>query len=337
MLRRLSARLCACLVIVALGLAGCTAAGSGDGGTSSHKTSTPTTVASPSTLLTQPGMARQAINALLKAADTDTVVKVDISAHEASLSIVRNDKPLTWAWEDGVVAPAESDIANIKQTSFEPRKFNIDNVGELFAEAAATAGSAQNQQLQIVEYNQGQVLMTVTTNPESATVFFRPDGTEVHHLDFTTSAGIREGLSDCLAGHTKVLAVGFDPDTGMYCDLGSTSEGVVTEVSRPATLPPWSAQVKKDTPDQFDAALIQPDVIAGLLAHWETADSSGSASATPTGSASASASAGAQPPKFSWVIDRRDKLAQPVLRLSVRGTTHAYTVTGTDITALLGA
>ena len=127
-------------------------------------------------------------------------------------------------------------------------------------------------------------------------MFFRPDGTEVHHLDFTTSAGIKEGLSDCLAGHTKVLAVGFDPDTGMYCDLDSTSDGVVTEVSRPASLPPWSAQVKKDTPDQFDAALIRPDVIADLLAHWEATDSHGSASATPTGSAS---SAGTQPPKFS--------------------------------------
>ena len=49
-----------------------------------------------------------------------------------------------------------------------------------------------NQNLQIVEYNEGTVLMTVSTKPESRTVFFRRDGSVVNHIDFATPTGMTE-------------------------------------------------------------------------------------------------------------------------------------------------
>lgn len=335
--RRSLAALCACLMTLAVteGVAGCSA---GEPGTRTSATQSASTSASAQdmTPLTTPGMARTAVNALLKAAGTDKVIKVDITAHEASLSIVRDGKPYTWAWMDGQVSPAESDIENVQQTSFKPKDFNIDNVGQLFTEAARTAGSSRSQELQIVEYNQGRVLMTVTTYPETATVFFRPDGSQVHDLAFNTGAGIQEALSDCLDGATSVLAVGFDPDTGLYVDLPGDRDGVVMEVTRPANLPAWSAQLKKQTPDSFKADLIQPSVIAHLIDYLSGLSSSTSTS-SPSAPKNPSASASKQLSRVSWVIDRRDKLAQPVIRFTVDGHTYAYTLAGTDVTTLLGA
>ena len=306
-------------------------------------------------LLTRPGAARAAIDELVAAAGTHQAVKVDISATEASLSIVRNGQPLTWAWTDGVVGRAQSDIANVNQASFDPDTFNLDNVGELFQVAAQMSGSKQNQQLQIVEYNQGQVLMTVTTNPESATVFFRPDGTLVHTLDFTTAEGISEALRDCLGNATQAGVIGYRPGSGLYVELPSDQQGVITLVTRPTSLPRWAASEKGDLPQLFDTSLVNPAVIASIIQlAWAGAPVSPNAVASATGSGSApshpssptssatTTSQGSASDEASsadsvqWVIDRRDKLAQPVLRVTAHGRTRAFTLDGTEVTHLVG-
>ncbi len=287
--------------------------------------------ATPGTLTT-PGSARAAIDELMAAAGTHRAVKVDITPIEASLSIVRNGKAYTWAWTNGVVGPAQSDIADVNQASFDPTTFNIDNVGELFQVAADVSGSRQNQELQIVEYNQGQVLMTVTTNPESATVFFRPDGTLVHTVDFATAAGISEALRDCLGGATQAGAIGYNPGSGLYVDLPGSQPGVIDVVTRPQSLPQWAASEKGQLPELFDVSLVQPAVIARIVQLASIgAPVSPSAVATSVGSSVPSADAAS----VHWVIDRRDRLAQPVLRVTAHDQTRAFTLDGTDVTALV--
>ncbi|HEX2856354.1 MAG TPA: hypothetical protein VHO26_02590 [Propionibacteriaceae bacterium] len=306
--------------------------------------------------LTAPGAARAAIDQLVAAAGTHQAVKVDISATEASLSIVRNGQPFTWAWTNGVVGRAQSDIANVNQASFDPGTFNLDNVGELFKVAAQVSGSQQNQQLQIVEYNQGQVLMTVTTNPESATVFFRPDGTLVHTLDFTTAEGISEALRDCLGTSTQVGVIGYRPESGLYVELPGSQQGVITVVTRPKSLPRWAASEKGTLPQLFDASLVNPAVVASIIqlasagapvspdAVASATDSSptgrptstqSTASTAPTQAGGSDESSSAS--SVQWVIDRRDKLAQPVLRVTAHGTTRAFTLDGVEVTHLVGS
>jgi len=227
-------------------------------------------------------------------------------------------------------------------------------VGELFQVAAQVSGSKQNQQLQIVEYNQGQVLMTVTTNPESATVFFRPDGTLVHSLDFTTAEGISEALRDCLGSATQAGVIGYRPDSGLYVELPGDQQGVITVVTRPKSLPRWAASEKGTLPQPFDVSLVNPAVIANIIqlasagapvspdavtspsgpGSGGPTSTSPTPSASPTGQATASdeSSAGS----VQWVIDRRDKLAQPVLRVTAHGSTRAFTLDGTEVTHLVG-
>ena len=290
--------------------------------------------------LTAPGAARTAIDELMAAAGSHQAVKVDITPTEASLSIVRNGKAYTWAWTHGVVGPAQSDIADVNQASFDPSTFNIDNVGELFQVAADISGSHQNQELQIVEYNQGQVLMTVTTNPESATVFFRPDGTVVHTLDFSTAAGISEALRDCLGTATEAGAIGYNPGSGLYVDLPGSQPGVIDVVTRPKSLPRWAASEKGQLPQAFEVSLVQPAVIARIVQLASIgAPVSPSAVAPSTGASGTSGPAPSADDSAAssvhWVIDRRDKLAQPVLRVTAHGRTRAFTLDGTEVTSLV--
>ena len=306
--------------------------------------------------LTKPGAARAAVDQLVAAAGTHEAVKVDISATEASLSIVRNGQPFTWAWTNGVVGRAQSDIANVNQASFDPDTFNLDNVGELFKVAAQVSGSQQNQQLQIVEYNQGQVLMTVTTNPESATVFFRPDGTLVHSLDFMTAEGISEALRDCLGTTTQVGVIGYRPESGLYVEYPGSQQGVITVVTRPKSLPRWAASQKGTLPQLFDASLVNPAVVASIIQLASAGDPvSPDAVASATGSSPTGGATPSQSPASTaatqaggsdessaassvrWVIDRRDKLAQPVLRVTAHGTTRAFTLDGVEVTHLVGS
>ena len=334
-------------------------------GSSGCAPTAPTTISAPppssasashrAQLLTKPGAARAAVDELVAAAGTHQVVKVDISATEASLSIVRDGQPLTWAWTDGVVGRAQSDIANVNQASFDPDTFNLDNVGALFQVAAQVSGSKQNQQLQIVEYNQGQVLMTVTTNPESATVFFRPDGTLVHTLDFATAQGISEALRDCLGDATSAGAIGYRPDSGLYVELPGDQQGVIKVVTRPKSLPRWAASEKGTLPELFDVSLVNPAVVASIVqlvsggaavSPDAVASATGSAEPSstvvpPASSGTASGTAGPSvtakaADEVQWVIDRRDKLAQPVLRVTAQGSTRAFTLDGTEVTHLVG-
>lgn len=338
------------LAVAALGTTGCAPSAT----TTSAPAVSSASASATSQSLLKPGAARSAVDELVAAAGTHQAVKVDISATEASLSIVRNGQPLTWAWTDGVVGRAQSDIANVNQASFDPDTFNLDNVGELFQVAAQVSGSKQNQQLQIVEYNQGQVLMTVTTNPESATVFFRPDGTLVHSLDFTTAEGISEALRDCLGSATQAGVIGYRPDSGLYVELPGDQQGVITVVTRPKSLPRWAASEKGTLPQPFDVSLVNPAVIANIIqlasagapvspdavTSPSSPGSGGPTSTSPTPSASptgqATASDESSAGSVQWVIDRRDKLAQPVLRVTAHGSTRAFTLDGTEVTHLVG-
>jgi len=97
------------LAVAALGATGCAPSATT---TSAPAVSSGSASATSQSLL-KPGAARSAVDELVAAAGTHEAVKVDISATEASLSIVRNGQPLTWAWTDGVVGRAQSDIANV--------------------------------------------------------------------------------------------------------------------------------------------------------------------------------------------------------------------------------
>ena len=266
--------------------------------------------------LTQPGAAQRVVKLLVAKAGTNLAIRLAITDTTASMTFVKDDKAVTIGWQDGAVSLEDSDVTYVGQAIFAVDSFNLADVGQMFAEAAALTGSDAKQELQINEYNTGRVLMTVTTSPESQTIFFRQDATIINWLSFSATAGVAEALRDVATG-TNVIAVGLN-DQGLYADARVDSS-TIERIVRPAKLPAYSA-LRSASSDltAFNPSVLNAATLASLLSDKAP---------TLTGNADATA---------TWVIDTRDNLGAPTIRLTVGLTTRVYNLAGTDITDEVG-
>lgn len=307
----------AALVCVALAsLAACQSS------TAPAPSSSPTTSASASPSaaadLTRPKAARKAVDALVKAAGGLPVIKVDITRSTATLSALKDGKVVAWAWKGGAVAPAESDIQYIQQATFDPSRYDIDDLGSIFAAAGRISGSTSNQELQIIEYDQGRVLMTVTTRPESMPVFFRADGTAINQLAFPSTAAFTEAIKDTATPGKRALAMGWDAQGGFWTDTASSTDGVIQRVTRQAKVPSWSAERKgTSSGPAFPASAVDPAVLSHLVRTLPT-------------------TTGQQGASVSFQIQRIDQMALPVITFTVGAQKVVTTLGGADITNVVG-
>lgn len=272
---------------------------------------TPTVTSSPAVPLDRPGAANAAVAQLVAAAGTNLAIRVAITQQSASLTYVSGDTAVTLGWQDGAVSPQDSDVTYVGQTAFAVNSFNLSDVGRMFTQAAALTGSSANQELQINEYNTGHVLMTVTTSPESQTIFFRSDASLINWLSFTMTDGMAEALRDVATGG-DVIALGLG-EQGLYADV-KVDASTIERTVRPAKLPAYSALRSASS----DLAAFNPDVVdaatlASLLTRAPALASKPDATAT-------------------MVIDNRDNLGSPDIRISVGLTTRVYNLAGQDIT-----
>lgn len=296
---------------------GCTIPG-GAPGTSSSTTASasrrPSGNSTPRIDLTLPGTAQLAIEELTALAAGRPIIRLTITREMATVAFTEAAKARSFSWTDGRIEELDSDVAHINQASFDPQAFALNDIGALFRQAGETAGSTSHQELQINEVNEGRVLMTVTTDPESATIFFRADGSMINHLDFTTTEGIAEALRDTVDEATTVLGIGLRPEQGMWVDVAA-GPGVIERRIRPAKLPAYSTQRNQASSlEPFSPALAKPEVIATLLRVLPTRLN--------------------EPPdsRVEFVMDTKEKWPGPTLRFAV-GTTLVITAPdGTDIT-----
>jgi len=263
-----------------------------------------------------PGAAATAVNQLMAAAGTSQAIRVSVDQSTATMTYVADDQALTIGWDDGSIGPLDSDITYVGQASFDVASFNLYDVGLMFEEAAALAKSSQNQQLQITEYNAGRVLMTVTTEPESQTIFFQPDASLVQWLTFQSASDLAAALADVDNDGVPVLAIGLD-DQGFYADV-RISESIIERRTRPGKLPSYSAQRNATASyPEFDPRVVDMSVVADLLSSLPRALNKPQA-------------------RVSFVIDMRDDLYSPVIRMTAGLTTRAFSLNGVDITDQLG-
>lgn len=265
--------------------------------------------------LTSPGVTEKAIAALRETAGNYPVIKVEVSPEVITLSVVRDNQAVTYAYRDGEVDRVDSSTEYYGQASFDPDDFDLSDVDALFSRAAAISGSDDNQELQIVEYNDSQVLMTVTTRPESMTVFLRRDGSPINRLDFTTEAGVAEALADTLSGATQVQAIGYSTEAGLWVDVPGV-QGTIVRHTRPALLPVWTS-TRKDGSELglFSPTEVDARELAGLIARAPTM---------------ADADAGAP---VSLSIDRRHGRSRPTIDWTVGGKHFVTNLDGVDITS----
>ncbi len=264
---------------------------------------------------TKPGEATAVVSELVSAAGTINAIKVEISVHDASLSIVSGMTAKTWAWRNGKIEVVDSDTQFVGQKIFDPRDFDVSDLAGMFARAAKLAKSDSGQQLQIVEYADRTVYMTVTTNPESLTVFFRQNGTLVSQVDLTTLAGLQEAYNDVVGTKKLVNDMGILPNQGgMYVDV-AVLDTIVRTVRQPRLPVRTATRREATTLIPFDPALVKPRVIASSLAEI-------------------SAKSGTQTPAPGWslVVDSRDKTPEPRMYFSMGGTQTVMTLDGVEVT-----
>ncbi|MGJ6980839.1 hypothetical protein ACSDQ9_09985 [Aestuariimicrobium soli] len=285
----------------------------------SPTTGSPSASPSPSATprpLTDTGQARLVVNELREASGGLPVLKVDLTVERAILSVLDGTKVKGWSWQGGSITQVTSDIEYIKQATFDPDSFRFDNLTNLFGVAGALSGSTSNQELQIVEYNPGQVLMVVSTRPESRPVFFRPDASPIHELDYRSQQGIEEGLRDALGGRTQLHQLGYQQGSGLWVDAPDPNDpGVMVRRTRASKLPVWTSS-KKVTSDWalFAASDVTAEKLAAIITDLPTRyDKPAEA-------------------EISYTIDMRDKRSLPAIRWVVGGKEVITDLDGVDIT-----
>ncbi len=187
--------------------------------------------------LTQPGQARAMVDRLLTAAGSRQLIQVELTKSDARISVLADGNPQTWAWRDDQVRQVDTDVLDVNQKTFAIEAFDISDLGGLFRQAALLSGSDSDQELQIVDSSARQVMMAVSTVPESKTVFFYPDGRPLPILDFTTESGITTGITDAIGDRLQAREIAVNSDLGAYIDYPGVPGKTVVRRLRTASVP----------------------------------------------------------------------------------------------------
>ena len=259
---------------------------------------------------TKPGAAADIVNQLMAQIGSTRVVRVRLTAAEAEVSVVSGTSVVTYAWRDNQISPVDTDVQYVGQALFDPREFNLANLGDLFDRAAAVAGSAQGQQLQVVDFDSGHIYMTVTTNPETMPVFFFPDGTLVATFDPANQADLAAVLGAVLPQTGNIVRLGVDTDGSVYADQPAGPGQILHVVRSPRF--PVTQQLKTDGSGvvPFSPAAITAGVIGNLV----------SRAAAHTGKEVSNG--------FSVVIEQRAADAAPAATVVIGAKTVRLTLSG---------
>ena len=292
--------------VLAVTLAGCVP-GPGATPTSASITATP---ADPD--FSEPGAAESMVESLLTDAGSRQALMVEITTDSVQVSVLAADaKPVTWAHRDGKSAEVPSDLAYVDQATFDVAKFNISRVGGLFRAAASMSGSEEKQSLTIVDYSGGEVMMSVSTFPESRTIFFNPDGSLLAQLNFDTPDGMAAGIKEAVGLQLTVYSVTVQSDEGAWADYPGNEEGTTVRRTRTAKVP-VTTNIRKETPPLtvFVAARIRPDAV------WKVVDAVRGTSTVPADA------------PWSVVIEDRDSSGVPRMYFSIGPTSLTTDLNG---------
>ena len=208
------------------------------------------------------GGAKQIVRRMMEITNNRPALKLDVSTSEVILTVLDTDqKPFTLLWRSNQIAPTDSDIQYLGQTTFRPTDYPLGNISELFDTATRMGATGADKILQIVEQRPGEVYLTVTTTPETKTVFFEKDGTAVRNLGYTSVADLTDGLAAVISGSRAATQIGFGPNTGYWIDLPA-SNGITERRIRSAALPVYTTRLKETSsltpfdPTQLNALVL---------------------------------------------------------------------------------
>ncbi len=240
-------------------------------------------------------------------------LKLDVTADEVTLIVLDREKQARgYRWREGIIESAVTDVEYLGQTIFWPTDFALDNVELIFDNAALLGTSSSGQNLQVVEYRPGQVLMSVTTTPESATIFFQPDGSVFRSLNTTSVADIREGIAAVTRSTSRVYSLGFNARLGYWAEL-PVGEDMTERRSRMGNRPTYVSRRSGTSPlEPFNPDLIDAVTLAQTIASHNSGQG------------------------CDVEIDNRFERVQPVITYLCDSETFHSDLEGRDLTAQLG-
>ncbi|MBN9105323.1 MAG: hypothetical protein J0I14_09995 [Propionibacteriaceae bacterium] len=209
---------------------------------------------------TKPGAARSMVTKLMAMAFSRDALMVVITRTSVQVTVPGEDQPVSWAYRDGQEAKVASDLQDVGQARFTVSDFNIGDVGALFRAAAGQSGSSQDQSLTIVgteNTRTGDVQMSVSTVPESRTVFFTATGALLEILDFDTPGGLKRGIVDAIGGRGLIYSLTVISNQGAWSEFPGTNNTTlrrtrsakipaITTVRSAATNPPLFSSSRVD-------------------------------------------------------------------------------------------
>ena len=257
--------------------------------------------------------ADRVVRRLHQAAGQLPVLRVDLTEDQATLTaLLPTGGVVSYRWRDNQITHVDSDIQYLEQTTFDPADYPLESAERMF-DIADLRGVRGDLVLQIGEYGAGQVTMTITSRPESGTVFFRRDGSAVASLGTTSVADITAGLAEVLGEAERAYGVGFNPVRGYWADLPD-EPGVVLSRSRVGGVPVFETRRSESpTVAPFNPSLIRPAALAKAIAQFQdSADE-----------------------QCDVLIDMSRQRSAPVVRVDCAGTVSYADLDGRDMTALI--
>ncbi|PIF03301.1 MAG: hypothetical protein CSA63_02090 [Propionibacterium sp.] len=298
-------RIAVAIIAFTLLITGCSIPGSGG--------SPSPTVTSDAAPMLVPGTAEKAVAKILAATNQTLALQVVITARTATASVLIDGKVHTWQIDSGSPREVETDVTYVDQALFDPKSFDFYDVAHLFRRATDASGSASDQRLEIVDYNAGQVLMTVTSRPESFPVFFFEDGTQLPRLDLTKAQDMQVALEAVSKDAPYATLVGLN-EQGFYLETRGPKDSTI-RMLRPENLPVWKSSRKSASElATFPVAKVRPDVIESWFIKL-----------------------GAPDKKVSVEIDTRDSPTNPSMRFSNGSDTVVTDLDGKEITDQVAA
>lgn len=214
--------------------------------------------------LTEADNAAGVVTALHEAAAGLPVLKLDVTTSQATLTALTPDEGVvSYRWSDNIIDATTTDFEYLGQATFQPGDYPLESIGRMF-DVADLRGVHGDPIYQIQEYREGVVLQTVSSLPETATVFFLPDGTAVPLLGVTSAVDVADGFAAVTHELPEIHRFGFNAERGYWATFPSGEEtrtrtrtGGVPVYETPAT--------EMDVPPAFDPTIIEPAVISMVL------------------------------------------------------------------------
>lgn len=204
------------------------------------------------------------VEKLSEVADGRPALKLDVTPTQATVTVLEEDDAVsTFRWSENTIDITASDFQYLGQATFDPADYPLEHIGRMF-DIADLRGVRGQLLYQVQEYRAGDVVQTVSSLPESATVFFELDGSAIPDLDGAHAGDILEGHEELVREDEELVRFGYSPERGFQAESIADEELIIR--TRTGGVPTVeSRRPAMGSRDTFSPDTVDPLVISKAL------------------------------------------------------------------------